>query len=188
MKVPSISPKNLSQRLSDIRDQLAIYESEQRALIGNRGNSPSLLISPDEDIDRVERAYRMARRGGLMHPPSDEQEVAEFEKSNGIRLPRDYRRFIIEIGNGGEGPPFYGLLPLGVTPEHDVPDELRKGYSGLLNRPFSFTKPWCREDEESGDLFTIKLKTIFNGSLIIGHDGYGAYWSLVVAGEQKGWV
>jgi hypothetical protein len=37
--------------------------------------------------------------------------VVQFEKHHNITLPDDYRRFILQAGNGGAGP-HYGLLPL----------------------------------------------------------------------------
>jgi SMI1 / KNR4 family (SUKH-1) len=184
-EVPDPS-QTLSLRLLNIRTQLEIYESEQRSLLGNRENSPIFEFLPDENINRADRARRMLQRGGLMNPLAQAKEVEAFEILHGIQLPEDYKQFVIEVGNGGEGPPYYGLLPLGATPQYDVPNVLTQGYSGLLSKPFPFTEFWCWEEEESEELIEHRLHTIHYGNLILGNDGCGQYWSLVIVGEQKG--
>jgi hypothetical protein len=44
-------------------------------------------------------------------------EASAFECRHGISLPEGYRRLLLEIGNGGNGPPFYLLGPLGRGPK-----------------------------------------------------------------------
>ena len=44
-------------------------------------------------------------------PRLPEVVVAEFEDRHEVELPPEYRRFLIELGNGGAGPG-YGLTPL----------------------------------------------------------------------------
>src|SRR5918996_2512608 len=39
-----------------------------------------------------------------LNAPLVETEVLAFERQHAIRLPVDYRRFLIEVGNGGAGP------------------------------------------------------------------------------------
>lgn len=62
--------------------------------------------------------------------PLTEEEVADFEKKNGIRLPEDYRRFITTKASGGSQP-FYGL----DCPLRQQADE----YAAALDRPFPYT-------------------------------------------------
>ncbi len=181
-------PRDIASRLATIHDRLAAYEAEQRELLGDRAGSESLTILPGEDICRVERAHKMVKRGYLMGPPADESTVAAFEAGAGIELPGDYQRFILEVGNGGEGPPAYGLLPLGATPAGDVPDDLQDGYSDLLSKPFPFVEHWIWDGEEPSKEADARLETVSHGNLILGHDGCGMYWTLVVSGDQKGRV
>ena len=46
-----------------------------------------------------------------MNPPASLEEVETLERDYQIRLPEDYRAFLLEVGNGGAGP-WAGLLPL----------------------------------------------------------------------------
>ncbi len=64
---------------------------------------------------------RLAASGRRMAPPLSFESVAQFEAAHGITLPDDFREFLITVGNGGIGPPTYGLLGLGETLAHRVP-------------------------------------------------------------------
>ena len=47
----------------------------------------------------------------LLNPPASEETVKLVESHLGVSLPTDYRRFVLEAGDGGAGP-YSGLLPL----------------------------------------------------------------------------
>jgi hypothetical protein len=136
-----------------------------------------------EQLARIRR--RIAERGIHLNPPATAAEVAAFESKHGISLPADYRMFITELGNGGEGPIGYGLLPLGTLPS-DMPKEEKRLWTELraLTRSFPFTKAWVWEDGEKsqeGD-----EEDIAYGSICLGTDGCGMNWHLIVTGPERG--
>ncbi|HEY9843789.1 MAG TPA: SMI1/KNR4 family protein, partial [Candidatus Obscuribacterales bacterium] len=49
-------------------------------------------------------------------PPLALSEIDAFEARNGLILPTDFRLFVTQVGNGGPGPAFHGLLPF--EPNH----------------------------------------------------------------------
>ncbi|WP_432972510.1 HEAT repeat domain-containing protein [Dactylosporangium sp. CA-233914] len=61
--------------------------------------------------DDLAGEYGVASHHFRLQRPAAESAVAEFETSHGVRLPEHYRRFVIEVGDGGAGPGT-GLLPL----------------------------------------------------------------------------
>lgn len=58
-------------------------------------------------------------------PALSEEQILAYENKNGIRLPEDYRNYLLHVGNGGVGP-FYGLYELGA----------QEGIEPNLTRPF----------------------------------------------------
>ncbi len=58
--------------------------------------------------------YPYERRLYDLGPCLPETEVQAFEDQHQIRLPAEYRHFLLEVGNGGAGP-LEGLLPLAKT-------------------------------------------------------------------------
>lgn len=72
-----------------------------------------------------------------------EAEVLEFERAHGVRLPEEYRAFLMCVGKGGAGPG-YGVFDLG---ECDEGFEFRAwhegdGFVGTLRLPFPHAAAW----------------------------------------------
>lgn len=129
-------------------------------------------------IGRLSEMYYVNRR----LPPA---QVEEFEQKYDIRLPEEYRRFIIEIGDGGAGP-FSGILPLGrYFPLEDDPRLNR------LNQPFPHRTSWSEDAlrEEELELYQSDreyLNQLTQGALIIQDFGCAISVLLVVTGERRG--
>ncbi|RSS52956.1 SMI1/KNR4 family protein [Streptomyces sp. WAC07061] len=124
-------------------------------------------------------------------PPAGWEAVRSFEAEHGVVLPEPYRTFVAEICDGlPEGPPYYGLLPLAQTP----PDWGTDRPERRLAEPFPLTAAWLWEAEDDGaELSEAEFEALTDpvcdhGSLLLGTDGCGMYWHLVVTGPQRGHV
>ena len=135
-----------------------------------------IVMTVSDVVERIK--VRAERRGVRFSRCLPEKVVADFESANGIGLPPDYRQFLLNVGNGGDGPPTFGLCSLGAIPpdfDFGLPD---------LAKPFPFTRAWVWE---SGTISTEGAWSDANcGVLILGTDGCGLYWALVVRGPDFG--
>ncbi|MEU8778601.1 SMI1/KNR4 family protein [Streptomyces sp. NPDC048606] len=146
-----------------------------------------------ETCDPVElaalRALFAARPGAS--PAAGWEAVRAFEAEHGVVLPEPYRTCVAEVCDGlPDGPPHYGLLPLADTPS----DWGRGRPERRLAEPFPLTAAWLWEAEEDGatlsvEEFEARTDPVFDhGSLLLGTDGCGMYWHLIVTGPQRGHV
>ncbi|PXY45988.1 SMI1/KNR4 family protein [Flavobacterium hydrophilum] len=122
-----------------------------------------------------------------------EEKILDFEKTNQIELPLEYRDFIKNIGNGGVGPA-YGVFKL-----EDWNFELDIENRNFLNENFPYTEKYNLtfagnendedyiESEEfaNWELEYFSEKHIY-GSIRICHYGCGIYCFLVISGLEKG--
>lgn len=130
-------------------------------------------------LDRV-RAKRLK-----LHPVLTEEAIREFEHRHGIELPAGYRLFLNSVGDGGAGPPYYGLARLGDASDDMRPEEQdlwRK--LPLVREPFPFTHAWVWEAGEASD--EGGEADVDRGTIYLGNDGCGMYWHLVVTGPDRG--
>ena len=130
----------------------------------------------------------------FINPTISEDEVSEIEKRNKIILPKDYREFIIKIGNGCIGPR-QGLLSL---QESMFDFKLRDNPAINLSKPFSYNEKWNEDEwidaidwdggERPDDEVLEKYMSTnhITGCLQICHIGHGATYLLVVNGEEYG--
>ena len=130
-------------------------------------------------------ALKVADRGVRLGPPLSENTVRAFEARHGISLPEAYRSFLLNIGNGGAGPPEYGLAPLGDA-ANDMRDEEARIWTALphVAEPFPFTKTWVWEDGDESEEGT--REDVTRGSIYVGNDGCGMYWFVIVTGPERG--
>jgi hypothetical protein len=112
--------------------------------------------------------------------------VHAFEARHGVVLPEPYRTFVAEITDGTSlGPTDYdGILPLGQLPA-DWPEELEERD---LRAPFPLTERRIWEEDEEDDKEPDTDAVFLNGSVVLGTDGCGMNWHLVVTGEHRGHV
>jgi hypothetical protein len=114
--------------------------------------------------------------------------VRAFEADHGVVLPEPYRTFVAEISDGGFGPPDCGLL--GLT---EKPDYLGVDWDArAMAKPFPLTEVWVWESDDRGlssQELNAVLAPVFNhGSLVLGADGCGMNWHLIVTGEHRGHI
>ncbi len=135
-----------------------------------------------------------------LQPTLSEDEVSDFEIENRIRLPEDYRQFLIRVGNGGAGP-YYGLFKLGEM-DHDFDYGPWGDFVGQLSSPFPHTEAWNdltgKPDEQvaiDSDEYDALLDTFeeryydtcqVNGAISICHLGCALRQWLVVTGPEAG--
>jgi hypothetical protein len=136
-----------------------------------------------ETIARIQE--KLAARGLSLNPVASDTEVKAFESRHSITLPPDYRLFITTVGNGGPGPADYGILRLGTIASDLLPDE-RRYWTELadIRKPFPFTRYWVWEDGEPSTEGS--RDQVAYGSIMLGTDGCGMYWHLIVTGSDRG--
>ncbi|MET9088116.1 SMI1/KNR4 family protein [Streptomyces sp. NPDC004237] len=114
-----------------------------------------------EQIDRrLARIRELLARWDALRPgdgqvwrrafiPLDETEVTAFETRNGLRLPENYRRYLLEFGDPGFGLMRYAAQPFGEKddPGYPKPFPLHESWAG---RPDEITE-W--EEEQGTDFF-----------------------------------
>lgn len=132
----------LEDRLTEVRRLL--QEARPRLLV-ERESGP---WAADDPIDP--------------NPVLTETQVAEFEHEYGVKLPEDYREFLLRIGNGGPGPG-YGLMTL--ESPFDINEQLDE--LGIGNPLGHQTACWC---------------------VAIASHGCGHEWELIVSGPAAGTV
>ncbi|MFD7732091.1 SMI1/KNR4 family protein [Kitasatospora phosalacinea] len=114
--------------------------------------------------------------------------VHAFETEHGVVLPEPYRTFVAEITDGSyAGPPDHGLVALAELPADWGGDPAGRD----LARPFPLTAAWLWEDDEEtpGEELDARVDGVYrHGSVVLGTDGCGMYWHLVVTGPQRGRV
>ncbi|MFJ1754783.1 SMI1/KNR4 family protein [Kitasatospora sp. NPDC088134] len=112
--------------------------------------------------------------------------VHAFEAAHGVVLPEPYRTFVAEIADGSPaGPPEYGLVALA-----DLPSDWGAGRPERdLSQPFPLDAAWLWEDDEDtpeDEFDDLVGRVTDHGSIVLGTEGCGMYWHLVVTGPQRG--
>jgi hypothetical protein len=137
----------------------------------------------------------------VRHCPLGWEALWVWERKHGVVLPEPYRTFVAEIANGtDDGPPDEGgLLPVGEKPaswavwEADCwmsPEPFDGTAVRVPSQPFPLEEEWQWEyDYYDHSRHSFLLHQIYqHGSVLLGSDRSGQYWTLVVTGPQRGRV
>lgn len=117
--------------------------------------------------------------------------VREFEAEYGVVLPEPYRSFVAEVTDGSAlGPPEFGLESLGTAGGGSEGAVRRGRRARRLGRPFPLTDAWVWEDDPRpvAEIDPVLERVFDDGSVVLGTDGCGMYWHLVVSGPHRGHV
>ncbi|MBY8878976.1 SMI1/KNR4 family protein [Actinacidiphila acidipaludis] len=121
-----------------------------------------------------------------LRPRLPEAEIRGFEESHGIALPREYRSFVAEVGDGPAGPE-HGLMPLTTARPEAGDDWAVDGVwredrlPGRLAEPFPLTEPLPGRLGASAD-------TLTRGTLMLAEAGGGMFLHLILNGPRAGEV
>ncbi|HLP91298.1 MAG TPA: SMI1/KNR4 family protein [Nostocaceae cyanobacterium] len=137
------------------------------------------------NLDATFEIFGAESHGYQSNPCLKDAEIQAFERKYNIDLPRDYRQFLLEVGNGGAGPG-YGLYKiLGTGSDNEVAATPYQNNFDILSRPFSFTTAWNNLELPVNEYLDNKL---LQGALTIANYGCGIYALLVITGDQKGQI
>ncbi len=128
-----------------------------------------------------------------LNPPIAERELIMWERDHEITLPDEYRRFLLELGNGGVGP-YYGVFPLG---RWDGAGDTMESFSdvvGDLRAPFPHRTAWnlpverrTPPDEHDGSSEYYD-PALTDGAFWIAHHGSTQRTMLVITGPERGMI
>lgn len=113
--------------------------------------------------------------------------VYAFEAEHGIVLPEPYRTLVAEITDGSfSGPPDYGLLSVAEMPNDWGDDRPAR----ILSLDFPLTEAWLWEEDPRPyeELQPLLDPVFYHGSIVLGTDGCGMYWHLIVTGPHRGHI
>ncbi len=129
-----------------------------------------------------------------LSPPASEETIREFEQQQGIRLPEEYRDFLMLVGNGGAGP-YYGLYGV-ETLKKELCDSRGSRLYPVREEPVIYPKmsdeDWDRAADPNGMPGTGRRKGEerhpYVGVLPIGSQGCTLMTGIMLAGSYRGQV
>lgn len=148
--------------------------------------------SHKEQIDRILKKFRRVREqfpddlGAETHryelnPPIEEQVLLDFEAEHGVRLPEEYRTFLLYAGNGGAGP-YYGIAPFEKS--SDLCGSVSDGNGEEdLSLPCPLYFRMKRSDDWENEFEGVPP---YQGTLYLGSQGCSYSMLLIVTGEFRG--
>lgn len=154
-----------------------------------------------------EKTNKLKNYGYKFNSCISEKKIRAFEKKYKVNLPEDYRNYLKIIGNGGDGPKeephiigwkdysdFNYIYPIQKS------ETLGQCYYSIYDKRTSFRKmgrPFLysenrQENEKALDILSpikklnSKTQNLYQGCLILSHQGCGACLVMEVTGKKKG--
>ncbi len=150
----------------------------------------------------VSNAFGSNAHEFVCSPVMSEAEVFDFERAHDVRLPEEYRVFLMMVGRGGAGPA-YGVFDFGETDENFGfrSWKERDGFVGTLKTPFPYYEAWndlagepegtlADNDEDEYErqmtLFEERYYAQLDGAIPLCHLGCALRQWLIVSGPEAG--
>jgi len=135
----------------------------------------------DSELERFgayEHQYKLSA-------PASEETIQAFEEQQGIRLPEEYRDFLLFVGNGGAGP-FYGLYTL-EEQEEELDDSAYHVQTEPVIYPKMSDEDWDKAADPEGRRKGEEAHP-YVGVLPIGSQGCTLMTGLMLSGPYRGQV
>ncbi len=135
-------------------------------------------------LARIRHARDHLGERARLGPPLAEAQVLAFERRWGVVLPTGFRRFVTELGNGGEGLGLHGWAPF--DPEGATQNRPERWASPFVHprvaeqREPPHLDAWGEEDEEAR-AHAVRCASE-RGWIRLGDHGCGVFTFLVITG------
>src|SRR5690242_1566976 len=100
--------QNGSQSLSNSHPRAFCCKSERSIPQVMHPSIPRILSQLGDVRRRNPESFGKGRHHFNLQKPLEEETIAEFEAEHGVRLPEEFREFLLYAGGSGAGP-YYGL-------------------------------------------------------------------------------
>jgi len=188
-KKPPLSPKK------------KLLKKKPRTRGPEEGEEPAVTTVPNIEDQLSYITEKISRLEGVMNPCISLKEVESFESKSCTTLPSQYRNFILQVGDGGLGPPRQGIPKLAEIsqkmkykleepfPFH--PDDMPPPAQMYLGQRRLFTGGILPGDTKTPDAKEAEIVRKFNeqawgGLMFVGTDGNGDDHYLAVNGPGSG--
>lgn len=153
------------------------------------------LLNKAKEMDANFKQFGADAHKYQWNPPASLEEVEDFEQKIGVRLPEEYRSFLLLAGNGGAGP-YYGLFSLQKVLywlESDIdPKKEAVLYPGIEIPQEEYEEEYecdqILDEEEQENDREPETESWLQGCIPIGSQGDSYFMYLLVSGPNRGRV
>lgn len=135
------------------------------------------------------KAQIKLKRSWRLNPPMPQEKVEAIEAAYGFILPDEYKKFITQIGNGGDIPSLHEDDPCRFIPFKDTSDLKEAGYDFPLSESWEWDTDFnfSMSDPKDAEKWNSVHK---NGIIVLAEEnvGGGQSYFLIIAGKRKGEV